>query len=128
MVVFLSVQSFFLAVQFSAVHCAVHMQLTHDFHNVVHIGSRKSFHQHHVSSYHVPKSAWGGGVRGLPGRIAIHCPFTQSMHWSDDRWKACLAAGGGAKRKYQYCTDGSGSIVYLRALQGHSGRNLIDSS
>ena len=25
-----------------------------------------------------------------------------------------------------YCTDSSGTILYLRALQGHSGRNLID--
>ena len=55
-------------------------------------------------------------------------PFTQSIYWSDDRWKACLAAGGGAKRRFQYCTDGSGIIVYLRALQGHSGRNLINPS
>ena len=47
---------------------------------------------------------------------------------SDDRWKACLAAGGGVKRRYQYCTDISGTIVYLRALQGHSGRNLIEPS
>ena len=39
-----------------------------------------------------------------------------------------MAAGGGAKRRYQYCTDISGTIVYLRALQGHSGRNLIDPS
>ena len=37
-----------------------------------------------------------------------------------------MAAGGGAKRRYQYCTDVSGIIVYLRALQGHSGSNLID--
>ena len=26
----------------------------------------------------------------------------------------------------QYCTVDSGTIVYFRALQGHSGRNLID--
>ena len=52
----------------------------------------------------------------------------QSIHWSDDRWKVCLAAGGGAKRRIQYCTDDSGTIVYFRALQGHSGRNLIDPS
>ena len=52
------------------------------------------------------------------------CP--QSIQWSDDRWKACLAAGGGPKRRFQYCTDDSGTIVYFRALQGHSGRNLID--
>ena len=25
--------------------------------------------------------------------------FPQSIYWSDDRWKACLAAGGGAKRR-----------------------------
>ena len=54
--------------------------------------------------------------------------FPQTQYWSDDRWKACLAAGGGAKRRYQYCTDISGTILYFRALQGHSGRNLIDPS
>ena len=26
----------------------------------------------------------------------------------------------------QYCSDNSGTIIYLRALQGHSGSNLID--
>ena len=51
---------------------------------------------------------------------------SQVQHWSDDRWKACLAAGGGSKRRYQYCSDNSGTILYLRALQGHSGSNLID--
>ena len=52
--------------------------------------------------------------------------FPQNPCWSDNRWKACLAAGGGAKRRYQYCFDNSGRILSLRALQGHSGRNLID--
>ena len=28
---------------------------------------------------------------------------SQVQHWSDDRWKACLAAGRGSKRRYQYC-------------------------
>ena len=37
-----------------------------------------------------------------------------------------MAARGGSKRRYQYCSDSSGTILYLRALQGHSGRNLID--
>ena len=55
----------------------------------------------------------------------LQSQFPQIPHWSDNRWKACLAAGGGAKRRYQYCTDGSGIIVNLRALQGHSGRNLL---
>ena len=41
--------------------------------------------------------------------------------------RACMA-GRGAKRRYQYCTDISGTILYFRALQGHSGRNQIDPS
>ena len=52
--------------------------------------------------------------------------FPQVQHWSDDRWVSCLAAGGGPKMRYQYCTDISEIIVFLRALQGHSGCNLID--
>ena len=48
------------------------------------------------------------------------------QNWSDDRWLACLAAGGGPKRRYQYCSDYLGSIIYLRALQGHSGDSIID--
>ena len=55
--------------------------------------------------------------------------FPKIIYWSDDRWKACLSAGGGgSKRRYQYCTDISGTIIYFRALQGHSGRSLIDPS
>ena len=37
-------------------------------------------------------------------------------------------AGGGHKKIFQYCADSSGTNLYLRALQGHSGRNLIDPS
>ena len=51
--------------------------------------------------------------------------FPRCPHWSDDRWKKSMAGGGNEKR-YQYCTDSSGVILYLRALQGHSGRSLID--
>ena len=58
----------------------------------------------------------------------LQSQFPQSIHWSDARWKACLAAGGGEKRRLQYRTDASGTIVYFRALQGHSGRNLFDLS
>ena len=32
------------------------------------------------------------------------------------------------RKDYQYCTDSSGEIFHLRALQCHSGRNLIDPS
>ena len=39
-----------------------------------------------------------------------------------------MAAGRGAKRRFQYCTDDSGINIYFRALEGQSGRNLIDPS
>ena len=44
--------------------------------------------------------------------------FLHSPHWSDSKWKACLAGGGGNKKIFQYCTDSPGTIVYFRALQG----------
>ena len=56
----------------------------------------------------------------------ISLPHTP--HWSGDKWKKTMARGGGNKGTFQYCTDSSGTIVYFRALQGHSGRNLIDPS
>ena len=43
------------------------------------------------------------------------------QNWSDNRWLACLAAGGGFKRRYQYCSDYLGSIISIidLALQDH---------
>ena len=52
--------------------------------------------------------------------------FLYCHHWSDEKWKKSMARGGGNKKRYQYCTDSSGAILYLRALQVHSGRSLID--
>ena len=50
-----------------------------------------------------------------------------SQHWSDEMWKSRVAGGGGNKKRFQYCTDPSGQeVLYLRALQSHSGRNLLD--
>ena len=52
--------------------------------------------------------------------------FLYCHHWSDEKWKKSMAKGGGNKKRFQYCTDSSRAILYLRALQGHSGRSLID--
>ena len=55
--------------------------------------------------------------------------FEYSLFWSDDVWKNKMAGGGGIKKRFQYCTDPSGQeFLYLRALQGYSGRNPIDPS
>ena len=39
-----------------------------------------------------------------------------------------MTGGGGEKKRIQYCSDSSGTILYLWALQGHLGRCLIDPS
>ena len=67
-----------------------------------------------------------GAIEFYKRKFHLRNHHSQIHNWSDDRWKACLAAGGGSKRRYQYCSDNSGTILYLRALQGHSGNNLID--
>ena len=55
-------------------------------------------------------------------------PLEQAQHWSDEKWKSTMAKGGGNKKIFQYCTDSSEEILYVRALQGHSGRNPMDPS
>ena len=67
-----------------------------------------------------------GAIEFCKIKFHLRDHHSQIQNWSDDRWKACLAAGGGSKRRYQYCSDNLGTIIYLRALQGHSGSNLID--
>ena len=67
-----------------------------------------------------------GAIEFYTFKFYLRGHHSQIQNWSDDRWIACLAAGGGPKRRYQYCSDNLGSIVYLRAFQGHSGSNLID--
>ena len=67
-----------------------------------------------------------GAIEFCKIKFHLRNHHSQIQNWSYDRWKACLAGGGGSKRRYQYCSDNLGTIIYLRALQGHSGSNLID--
>ena len=65
-----------------------------------------------------------GAIEFCKIKFHLRHHHSQIHNWSD-RWKACLAAGGGSKRRYQYCSDNLGTVLFLRALQGHSGSNLI---
>ena len=67
-----------------------------------------------------------GAVQFYKIKFLMRDHTLSTQHWSDSRWLTCLAAGGGIKRRYQYCPDYLGSIIYLRALQGHSGDSIID--
>ena len=66
-----------------------------------------------------------GAIEFYRIKFYLRSHSSQVHHWSDDRWLACLAAGGGSKRRYQFCSDNLGTILYLRALQGLSRNNLI---
>ena len=57
-----------------------------------------------------------GAIEFYKIKFHLRNHHSQIHNWSDDRRKSCLAAGGGSRRRYQYCSDNSGTILYLRAL------------
>ena len=66
-----------------------------------------------------------GAIEFLRSKDYLRYDFVHSQHWSDETWKSTMARDGGNKKRFQYCTDPSGQeMLYLRALQGHSGRSL----
>ena len=67
-----------------------------------------------------------GAIQFHKIKVDLRDYYLSKQNWSDDRWLVCLASDWGSKRRYQYCIDYLGSIIYLRAFQGHSGNNLID--
>ena len=69
-----------------------------------------------------------GGIEIWRLKDHLRNHFVHCHHWFDDKWKKSMARGGRNKKRCQYCIDSSGEILYLRALQGHSGRNPIDPS
>ena len=51
-----------------------------------------------------------GAVKFWKIKNYLRNQFPREQHWSNDRWISCLAAGGGPKRRFQYCTDASGTL------------------
>ena len=78
--------------------------------------------RHNQSVYREPD----GAVQFYKIKILMKEHSLSTQYWSDSQWLICLAAGGGIKRRFQYCPDYLGTILYLRALQGHSGDSIID--
>ena len=77
---------------------------------------------------HLPREE-DGAIEFWTLKDCLRNEFEHSQCWSDEMWKSRMTRGAGHKNIFQYCTDSSGQeILYLRALQGHSGRNPIDPS
>ena len=96
---------------------------------------KRSLSDYPVSKKLIHLLRHGGLLRDNDGAIEfwrikdnLQNHFLYCYHWSDKKWKSSMAGGGGQKKIFQYCSDSSGTILYLRALQGHSGRSLIDPS
>ena len=49
--------------------------------------------------------------------------FVNAPHWSIEKW---ISKGGGQKKRFQYCLNPNypRKILYLRAIQGHSGSTI----
>ena len=67
------------------------------------------------------------------GQFRISAPmfqlkFTSSQYRSIGTWLNYLQKGGGPKKRCQYCVDpySADTILYLRAIQGHSGAQHIN--
>ena len=58
----------------------------------------------------------------------FHSKFKSSPYWSIRTRLNYLQKGGGAKKRFQYCVDpySAETILYFRAIQGHSGGKHID--
>ena len=54
--------------------------------------------------------------------------FASSPHWSIRTWLRDLQRGGGPKKRFQCCLDpfSAETVLYLRAIHGHTGGKLID--
>ena len=54
--------------------------------------------------------------------------FDGTSQWPINDWIICLAKGGGPTKRFQCCLNSVSSkhFLYLRAIQGHSGGNLVD--
>ena len=75
---------------------------------------------------HLPREE-DGAIEFWRLKDCLRYEFENSQHWCDEMLRSKMAGGGGNKKRFQYCTDSSGQeILYIRALQGHLGRNPID--
>ena len=61
-------------------------------------------------------------------KMQFELGFPNSVNWSVRSWISHLQRGG-EKKRFQYSVDSPGEeILYLRAIQGHSGENSVDPS
>ena len=80
--------------------------------------------RHHPS---IPRED-GGAVRFDEIIKEFKDMFDGISQWSINDWISFLAKGGRPKKRFQDCLSPNSSkhFLYFKAIQGHSGGNLID--
>ena len=73
--------------------------------------------------------AEGGAIEFLRLKDYLRNEFVHSQHWSGEMWKSTTARVEETRKDFNVVLiHQDKKILYLRALQGHSGRKLIDPS
>ena len=69
-----------------------------------------------------------GAVRFHDQAELFKSRFAGTSQWPIEAWTTFLTKGGGPKKRFRYCLNPNSSehFLYLRAIQGHSGGNLVD--
>ena len=73
----------------------------------------------------------GGAVRFDDLAELFKWRFAGTSQWSIEDWISFLAKGGGPKKRFQCCFEPyffQKHFLYFRAIQGHSGGILVDST
>ena len=61
------------------------------------------------------------------GKTVIHVSGPALKKWTVQTWLNYFQKED-KKKRFQYCLDPNGNILYMRATQGHSGRHKVDLS
>ena len=69
-----------------------------------------------------------GGVRFDDIMEECKAKFDGTSQWPTEAWITFLAKGGGPKKRFECCSNPNSSkhFLYFRAIQGHSGGNIVD--
>ena len=75
----------------------------------------------------VPREEDGAVEFSIVARM-FRSELASSSNWSIRTWLNYLQRGGGLEKRFRYCVDPShaDTILYLRAIQGHSGGKHIN--
>ena len=68
-----------------------------------------------------------GAIGWIPLLLECCRDYLDAPKWTTQKWIDYLQEGCN-KNRFQYCLNSDGFILYMRAIQGHSGGNRVDPS